>query len=179
MLPLVFVPPPSFWAAVYCFICGRRRVAVARYRMICLVLIPRTNFYLQLLGQQIQLCWANIGPTYACWLERGIEGLQHVLEKFYALFFSNIVNVLGLLSLPCLLNSWHSVLHPCHLLNFPLSKRVRVCMSSLYPVYETYVLKSIVPLECLYPFSVIVLFICLGFLLSWGWSCKTYLTFKL
>ena len=28
---------PSF-EAVYCFICSRRRVAVARYRMICLVL---------------------------------------------------------------------------------------------------------------------------------------------
>ena len=28
----------SFWA-VYCFICSRRRVAVARYRMICLVLV--------------------------------------------------------------------------------------------------------------------------------------------
>ena len=31
-----FCPPPSF-EAVYCYICGRRRVAVARYRMICLV----------------------------------------------------------------------------------------------------------------------------------------------
>ena len=33
-----FVPPPYF-EAVYCFICGRRRVAVARYRMICLVIV--------------------------------------------------------------------------------------------------------------------------------------------
>ena len=30
--------PPSF-EAVYCYICNRRRVAVARYRMICLVLV--------------------------------------------------------------------------------------------------------------------------------------------
>ena len=33
-----FVSPPSF-EAVYCYICGRRGVAVARYRMICLVLV--------------------------------------------------------------------------------------------------------------------------------------------
>ena len=36
-----FVSHSSF-EAVYCFICGRRRVAVARYRMICLVLINST-----------------------------------------------------------------------------------------------------------------------------------------
>ena len=30
-------PSPLFWDT-YCFICGRRRVAIARYRMICLVL---------------------------------------------------------------------------------------------------------------------------------------------
>ena len=29
----------SPFEAVYCFICGRRRVAVARYRIICLVLV--------------------------------------------------------------------------------------------------------------------------------------------
>ena len=39
MFPLVLYPPPPYFEAVYCFICGRRRVAVARYRMICLVLI--------------------------------------------------------------------------------------------------------------------------------------------
>ena len=33
-VPVGFVPP--YFEAVYCFICGRRRVAVARYRMICL-----------------------------------------------------------------------------------------------------------------------------------------------
>ena len=38
--PVGFVPSPSF-EAVDRFICGRRRVAVARYRMICLV--PFTN----------------------------------------------------------------------------------------------------------------------------------------
>ena len=35
MFPLVVYPLPSF-EAVYCLICGRRRVAVARHRMICL-----------------------------------------------------------------------------------------------------------------------------------------------
>ena len=37
MFPLVLLPP--YFEGVYCFICGRRRVAVARYRMICLVLL--------------------------------------------------------------------------------------------------------------------------------------------
>ena len=37
-------PPPSF-EAVYSFICGRRRVAGARYRMMCLVLM---NLYLDM-----------------------------------------------------------------------------------------------------------------------------------
>ena len=38
-------PPPSF-EAVYCFICGRRRVVVARYRMICLVPTQRKEEFL-------------------------------------------------------------------------------------------------------------------------------------
>ena len=37
MFPLVLLPP--YFEGVYCFNCGRRRVAVARYRMICLVLV--------------------------------------------------------------------------------------------------------------------------------------------
>ena len=37
VVPVGFVPSPYF-EAVCCFICGRRRVAVARYRMICFVL---------------------------------------------------------------------------------------------------------------------------------------------
>ena len=32
-------PPPPYFEAEYCLFCGRRRVAVARYRMICLVLV--------------------------------------------------------------------------------------------------------------------------------------------
>ena len=36
-VPVGFVTPPYF-EAEYCLFCGRRRVAVARYRMICLVL---------------------------------------------------------------------------------------------------------------------------------------------
>ena len=42
-VPVGFVTPPSYFAALYCFICGRRRVAVVRYRMICLVLIFKLN----------------------------------------------------------------------------------------------------------------------------------------
>ena len=37
-VPVGFVLPPYF-EAEYCLFCGRRRVAVARYRMICLVLV--------------------------------------------------------------------------------------------------------------------------------------------
>ena len=35
-VPVGFDPP--YFEAGYCLFCGRRRVAVARYRMICLVL---------------------------------------------------------------------------------------------------------------------------------------------
>ena len=39
-VPVGFVaPPPPSFEAVHCFICGRGRVAVARYQMICLVLM--------------------------------------------------------------------------------------------------------------------------------------------
>ena len=37
-VPVGFLTPPPHFEDVYCFIRGRRRVAVARYRMICLVL---------------------------------------------------------------------------------------------------------------------------------------------
>ena len=42
-VPVGFVTPPSYFEAEYCLFGGRRRVAVARYRMICLVL-AQTNF---------------------------------------------------------------------------------------------------------------------------------------
>ena len=42
-VPVGFVTPPPYFEAEYCLFCGRRRVAVARYRMICLVL---TNYLL-------------------------------------------------------------------------------------------------------------------------------------
>ena len=38
MIFLWFCTPPLSFETVYCFICDRRRVAVARYRMSCLVL---------------------------------------------------------------------------------------------------------------------------------------------
>ena len=40
-----FCTPPPYFEAEYCLFCGRRRVAVARYRMICLVLLnnPKRN----------------------------------------------------------------------------------------------------------------------------------------
>ena len=42
-VPVGFVLPPNF-EAEYCLFCGRRRVAVARYRMICLVLVYRCRY---------------------------------------------------------------------------------------------------------------------------------------
>ena len=47
-VPVGFVNPSSLWA-MYCFICGRRRVAVARYRMICLVLLRSINLLVRIL----------------------------------------------------------------------------------------------------------------------------------
>ena len=38
-VPVSFISPLPCFAAVYCYIYGRQRVAVARYWMICLVLI--------------------------------------------------------------------------------------------------------------------------------------------
>ena len=38
-VPDGFVLPPPYIEDMYCFICGRRRVAVAQYQMICLVLL--------------------------------------------------------------------------------------------------------------------------------------------
>ena len=38
-VPVGYVPPPPYFEAEYCLLCGRRRVAVARYRIICLVLV--------------------------------------------------------------------------------------------------------------------------------------------
>ena len=37
-VPVGFVTPSPYFEAVYCLFCCRQRVAVARYRMICLVL---------------------------------------------------------------------------------------------------------------------------------------------
>ena len=40
---LTYFDPPPYFEAEYCLFCGRRRVAVARYRMICLVLIQTSQ----------------------------------------------------------------------------------------------------------------------------------------
>ena len=37
-VPVGFVLPPPYFEAEYCLFCGRRRIAVARYWMICVVL---------------------------------------------------------------------------------------------------------------------------------------------
>ena len=45
-VPVGFVPPHPYFEAEHCLFCGRRRVAVARYRMNCLVLLHIMIFYL-------------------------------------------------------------------------------------------------------------------------------------
>ena len=55
---LVFVPAPSF-EAVYCLICSRQRVAVARYRTICLVLIKSLTHSLSSI-QSVQLSFPPV-----------------------------------------------------------------------------------------------------------------------
>ena len=40
---LYFLYPPPSSEAVYCLICSPRRVAVARYQMICLVLLKQMS----------------------------------------------------------------------------------------------------------------------------------------
>ena len=46
-VPVGFDPPPYF-ETVYCFICGRRRMSVAGYRMICLVLSRKCSIVMQI-----------------------------------------------------------------------------------------------------------------------------------
>ena len=46
-VPVGFLPPPPpHFEVVYSFICGCRRVAVARYRMICLALVHSSSLAL-------------------------------------------------------------------------------------------------------------------------------------
>ena len=49
-----------FFEAVYCFICGRRRVAVARYRMICLVLLHSNRRKCQYLYPVLHQSFASL-----------------------------------------------------------------------------------------------------------------------
>ena len=43
-VPVGFVPSPPSFEAVYCWICGRRRVSVTRHPMICLVLLILSDY---------------------------------------------------------------------------------------------------------------------------------------
>ena len=81
-VPVGYVPPPPYFEAEYCLFCGRRRVAVARYRMICLVLVnshlfplpcgagsavPREGFDLSVIilaSLLVFRCWAAVTLCY-------------------------------------------------------------------------------------------------------------------
>ena len=68
-VPVNFVALPSF-GAVYCFICGRRRVAVAQYRMIYLVpvnsplfpltCVPAKGLTYCIIARLSDVCWAAV-----------------------------------------------------------------------------------------------------------------------
>ena len=80
-VPVGFVTPSPYFEAEYCLFCGRRRVANARYRMICLVLVnshlfplpcgagsaaPREGFDLSviILASLFFRCWAAVTFCY-------------------------------------------------------------------------------------------------------------------
>ena len=72
-VPVGFEPPPYF-EAEYCLFCGRRRVAVARYRMICLVRqwsIAKNN-------RILHYCF-----TIQCMIQPSIFLIAHVLYISY------------------------------------------------------------------------------------------------
>ena len=53
-VPVGFVNPPPYLEAEYCLFCGRRRVAVARYRMICLVHVIAYNTVFSICSQYFE-----------------------------------------------------------------------------------------------------------------------------
>ena len=64
-VPVGFVPLPLYLEAEYCLFCGHRRVAVARYRMICLVLVK--TFCIKIFKKSIKIA------TKACYNEQIIS----------------------------------------------------------------------------------------------------------
>ena len=48
MMFLLVLTRPPYFESKYCLFCGRRRVAVARYRMICLVLSNTDDLWLRM-----------------------------------------------------------------------------------------------------------------------------------
>ena len=64
-VPVGFVPP-SYFEAEYCLFCGRRRVAVARYRMICLVLICISVSIHSLFSHDVPLHFNAHAYKYTC-----------------------------------------------------------------------------------------------------------------
>ena len=56
-VPVGFEPPPPYFEAEYCLFCGRRRVAVARYRMICLVFVMYISATAALYSESIHMEW--------------------------------------------------------------------------------------------------------------------------
>ena len=66
LVPDGFVPP--YFEAVYCFICGSRRVAVTRYRMVCLVLVN----WLSLASLSFQVYWLKLAIIPA-WIPNSLH----------------------------------------------------------------------------------------------------------
>ena len=61
MMSLLVLNPPPYFEAEYCLFCGRRRVTVARYRMICLVLQVALN---NIVVNKVKYAHTNGYPIY-------------------------------------------------------------------------------------------------------------------
>ena len=122
-VPVGFVTPPPYFEAEYCLFCGRRRVAVARYRMICLVLVnshlfplpcgagsavPREGFDLSAIILASLLVFPMLGcrhfwygsKQYFMFLSSGM----HIFKHFYLLTLASrgtLPSVFGVKCISC------------------------------------------------------------------------------
>ena len=85
-VPVSFVNPPPSFEAVYCYICGCRRVAVARYRMIFFVLVNSHLFLLPCgAGKRYYSC---IISHFQCW-----AAVTRLAALQYFTFFSSRMHI--------------------------------------------------------------------------------------
>ena len=84
MFPLVLLPPPLSFEAVYCFICSRRRVAVARYRMI----LWRCSANVAFVDQFADCVQVNNKDQFVLFLNIKVSSPTNVFAKWICFLFS-------------------------------------------------------------------------------------------